>query len=853
MRLPAILMLLFCCVWQLAGNDFTPGKIANRSRDRIALSRNGEQVKVKVTSYHEWDGQAVLPQIKLEPGKWYEFSCRVQAPEVKSFYIQSKLFRNGRSIRIESEENASLDERVTLRFHSGNFERIEISLRNRCLEKSVGRTFTLSGFYFGAPREQKVRELPRLEIVPQYRSAGIYLNNCTSTDPAAFKASLFRRKKGEREFQKCELPLVYDFNAKALRASLLELESGTEYEVELDINDSGRRETLRSTFVTRSFDYPVAETVTVKSLPFKFKSGSEKGYIRYVSPRGVSLRGDETSREAINLDGLQYVILDGLDISGGRIEGISVRGAQNIVIRNCNIHHFGRIGTHRPDLDGRYYEKSYSLNNDCGVRIFNSAKVTVEKCVIHSARGTANSWFYTHPSGPNGIHIGDSRQVVLVGNDIFGSTFHRWNDAVESKGNGKLSGGVGSDAEVYGNYFAVGNDDGMELDGGQMNVRFAGNKVEDTLCGVSAAPCLIGPSYIYNNLFCGRGDVYFYKASGVKNNYSVAGTGAVFLFNNTICDYLDGVGGFSIREDERIFMKYPVFKFYSRRNLVRSSGPLCSKGVFRKEFICDTADDRMADCKDFPTEEKGVYCSKDGGKTGAPGVLPLRKTSFALDRAKVSFDAVDGKVLTGNIKVTAQKPCRLSVVCGADFFRVTPSEFELKANESRVLTVTTVPAKMTLPARFVSAFSVREPDGSSRPVLVECTTWNNPQLVAKARRNAVPGRVSAVSDDTVKIDFTVTKQCSAYLFLRCRNLSRVRYIQVALNGAKSERKMLRPAHGFENVWSIISGTTYNGKPNRPWKLAPGSYSLTVKGVAPQDITGFAVTEEPDAYRLAPGV
>ena len=73
--------------------------------------------------------------------------------------------------------------------------------------------------------------------------------------------------------------------------------------------------------------------------------------------------------------------------------------------------------------------------------------------------------------------------------------------------------------------------DSTELDGGQMNVRFFGNKAENFLCGVSIAPCVQGPSYVFRNLFVHLGDYYTGVGNGVKAGGNIS-KGKTFIFNN---------------------------------------------------------------------------------------------------------------------------------------------------------------------------------------------------------------------------------------------------------------------------------------------------------------------------------
>ena len=283
------------------GKPFYPESISNRSKDRISVSRKKESVSVRVVAYHEWDGQATLKSFPLEADREYEFSCRVVSPAIKSFYIQAFLIKGNRRIRIESEENSRLDERIVLRFNSLDFEKIEISLRNRCLEECVGGTFTVSDFFFGVVQKQTAVLPERLEVVPQFNSAGIYLNNNISSDPEKFRARLFFRRDGEAVFVPA-LPVSYDFNRKAMRASLVGLEENTGYTFKLEVDDSGKKRTFTGNFRTRSSNFPVAETIVLDKIPAEFKSGTSGGYIRYTSRPGVVLDGGNIGRAAINLE-----------------------------------------------------------------------------------------------------------------------------------------------------------------------------------------------------------------------------------------------------------------------------------------------------------------------------------------------------------------------------------------------------------------------------------------------------------------------------------------------------------------------------------------------------------------------
>jgi hypothetical protein len=124
---------------------------------------------------------------------------------------------------------------------------------------------------------------------------------------------------------------------------------------------------------------------------------------------------------------------------------------------------------------------------------------------------------------------------VIRYNDVIGSEAHWWNDAIEGAPNRDVIGGPHRDTDIYGNILAFSNDDGTELDGGQINVRFWGNWVDKALCGVSCAPNRRGPSYVFRNLFVLTGDEHFHTGAGFKmGGDQFRHPGLSFLLHNTV-------------------------------------------------------------------------------------------------------------------------------------------------------------------------------------------------------------------------------------------------------------------------------------------------------------------------------
>lgn len=110
----------------------------------------------------------------------------------------------------------------------------------------------------------------------------------------------------------------------------------------------------------------------------------------------------------------------------------------------------------------------------------------IERCYVHEPVGYTNPWngvielgefkgrkyTFTHPQGPNAVYVMQAGGgLVLRYNDFIGSQTHRYNDPVEGWENRSEIGGLAKDADVYGNVMAFGQDDAIELDGGQCNIR----------------------------------------------------------------------------------------------------------------------------------------------------------------------------------------------------------------------------------------------------------------------------------------------------------------------------------------------------------------------------------------------
>ncbi|MDO5566299.1 MAG: right-handed parallel beta-helix repeat-containing protein, partial [Planctomycetia bacterium] len=472
-----------------------------------------------------------------------QFDGIIQTDYVGIACLQVDLFQDTKKLATyTSPKNRFTTDHCSVRFPIGQADRVVLSCRLPGDEIYNGQRVWGKEYYFGKPRD--ISFTPKeheIEIVPGYQVCSVSLLNCLGRSERNFSAKLHYRKQGETQWLPA-YPPVYEPSQRTARGSIVHLQEGTTYDVQLEYTDSGRSGKFVRSFTTQTVNVPIAKTIelTQADLPLQInQSGKPDGYIRYTCKPGTTLDGGDTAISGITLKNVSYIIFENISIKGGRIHAFVLDYCKNIKIINCDISGFGQVGKQRVDYDGKYYMpgSKRGLNNHAGVCLHSCENILIERCYIHDPRGRANSWFYSHPAGPNAVFVFDTAGLALRFNDFIGSDLKRWNDVVEGGSNGSNIGSVRRDAEICGNYLAFGNDDGMELDGGQINCCFFYNRVEGCLCGVSTAPCRVGPSWLFGNLFCNPGDEFDLIGAGMKNGYGHLGRGRLHFFNNTIHGY----------------------------------------------------------------------------------------------------------------------------------------------------------------------------------------------------------------------------------------------------------------------------------------------------------------------------
>lgn len=864
-------------------------KWKNQSRNDLIVSEKGSTVQIEVKKRGKFDGSAAA-ELRQVPRGPTVFCGTVRSSRTGIAYLQVKLYRDGKELnRFSSSNNRDREEELHVQFDPKGAERVELLCRTVSEPESVGATVQFSNFQL-LPAAEFRRRLPAEKVTPGYEACSIELNHRRAADYGSFQSEVSYRPAGEKTWISA-LPLAYLPEEKSARGSLFNLKENTAYELRIFIRDGGKTETLNRSFRTLSSRVPIARTVELgpeTRLPLTIRgSGSPDGYIRYTAKPGVVLDAGTKADNVIRVDRASYIILDGLTLRGGRLNGIRLDAASHVQILNCDISGFGRIGTRRPDLDGKFYENGRALNNDAGIRIQECRDVLVERNYIHDPRGTANSWFYSHPAGPNAVFVGGTEQAVFRYNDFIGSDRHRWNDAVEGMNNGSVNGSVCRDAEIVGNYFAFGNDDGMELDGGQQNCRFLFNKSEGILCGISTAPCLAGPSYLAGNLFCRPGDELGFTNTAIKNNYSVAGAGKLYFLHNTMTGDWDAMSGYGGKKGDKTLEKFS--KGYSRNNLAAVSGGLAT-GIFRaiNDFDYDLLSTGRPELlatlqQQFRQERHGsdkapVFVNAARGNynltpdspgfragepipflagAGAPSVgvlhkdLPYRPVPFHADAARIEFPSVPAAPVSVTVTVTDpsfRSEFRIVRNEASRFIRVSPEKGTLAYGKPVVLTVSVDPKEITSARTNSGAFLIRLPNGLSRPVSVYADSTKDEVLLRKDRANVIRGKVESADKGKVQLTVDVPKSGSYYMFLRSEKVGR--RVPVSIDGGETSRLALLGQPGKAEKWHVLGSFTYAGPPNRPLSFSAGKHTIVLHEF-PGTPSGFALAARPDELLAAP--
>lgn len=659
--------------------------------------------------------------------------------------------------------------------------------------------------------------LAAVVLHPTFVSCGV---ECDAEPGAAFVAEY--RAQADADW----LPLndfVYFDATKTWRGSLLGLAEDTPYELRIKVGD-GAPET--QSFRTWRSDVPVAKTVTLDpqttAFPIRIDAqGTEDGWIRYTLPAGTKLV-NTTTNDTIVVAGARYVLLDDMTLEGGTGRfAVTVRDSQYVRVRNCDVSRWGRNGPVAYDRKGRCQDSNdKEINFDGAITLFPGAVGTViERCFIHDPNCRANSWFYSHPTGPEAVMLyKPDHSTVIRYCDFVGSDLHRFNDAVESWGNFDTDGGFNRDADVYGNFMIYCNDDCIELDGGQRNVRCFGNRFEAALCGVSIQGCMMSPVYVYDNLFSGMCDEFGAAGQTIKTGGGAHGTNATAF----VMDNLFFGPGSGIR-----MMSTLGCRLY--RNVFADGQGVQDLALSPRSF--------MVDCQTNATGRLDCYLEQ-----------PRRPVGFTLCRGKAS-DVKGDFTVTATATGTVPVAYEIRQPDAMDWFAVEPAKGAIEPGKPLVLTVKLLRDKMTDRRHYRGAFIVRTPDGLSRPVSFTTETDFVPPFRCEKPGETAIYQVSGVGPTPLcaprTFSFEVPKKGRYYFLIHASSPSRKPNVKAGVDG--EEPQAFRQQFTPYPSWVMLSPGGKFGNTIRYYDFEPGVHTVTVSGSKSVTYDAVVLTDSPGSF------
>lgn len=668
-----------------------------------------------------------------------------------------------------------------------------------------------------------------LRLVPTYVSCSA----CWGVKGEVEGIGIEYRVAGEKAWQTAEKPVYFD-DAENYRGSIFNLKEDTPYEVRIV---AGGKPLAAGKFRTWRSDVPIARTVVIDpktaKLPIVISDrGNPEGWIRYTTKPGTVLGSDAVRDSSlIVVRDAEYVIVEGITMQGGggnRNSPLFIEKSKGVRVRNCEIFGFGSAGRQvfTDKGGGCFFENSRGyadpspgrkINWHAGVMIYpETEEITIERCYIHDPRGHANAWYYSHPAGPEGIFVYRTNgSIVLRWNDIVGSDQHRWNDAIEGADNFSAAGGFNRDSDVYGNFCIYSNDDCIELDGGQQNVRCFRNRFESSLTGISIQGCMVSPVYLYENLV------------------------------PPCCDEF-GQGSQSIKTydfDEYWYAPYA----YIRGNRFGMTG---YRPVLGMTSRWDWRDDNVFVANDVPAN--------------VARKLPARNLPFMLDigiirGVEVSGSAPSAAKTSFVARSRAPQPFKVRKNFDSDWFTVSPEEGTLK-NGDNPFTVTFHPAKMSGRRHWRGAFLVRTPEGLSRCVSVyaEKTDFEQPARPVKSASTVYVTPPKPVlldranpSSGSGDLAFEIAEEGDYWFFVRGTSERRHPSVMMSVDGSEFQPAFLTMWPTYAS-WNILrpGAAIYTAKGGLdPFHLKRGRHVLRLlphKG-APATITDVAVSDQPPAF------
>lgn len=255
--------------------------------------------------------------------------------------------------------------------------------------------------------------------------------------------------------------------------SIFDLKPDTEYEIRLNLQDpdGGSAEKM---IVARTRPVPVAgknaEIINLKPGTYdtlQTKSGTSDKPVVYRCNRG------EAIFSFIDLRNRKWIFIEGLTVKNltGRARGINLSGAENCVVRRCNVNAVYGIVAYLPGATNCYI----SDNIITGINEWNAESI-----------------------GSGNMNFGEGIEMTGPGNVICYNKVSGFRDCISTM---EDKGVVNQTCiDIYNNDICTGCDDGVEADFCFSNCRIFRNRLTNCFVGLSSQPGLGGPAYFIRNV-----------------------------------------------------------------------------------------------------------------------------------------------------------------------------------------------------------------------------------------------------------------------------------------------------------------------------------------------------------------
>ena len=360
------------------------------------------------------------------------------------------------------------------------------------------------------------------------------------------------------------------------RGSIVNLEPGTEYEIELSLEKTKRKQSLKAK--TWSEDFPVAKKVAIsdsgETLVIE-QGGTAAGYVVYAPPedRKTAVIDVKNGKEHCIEVLAPFVIIRGMTLKGAGVHGIRIfGGCHDVVIEGCDISGWGRIAEDRwgRNLDSAIYSRERDLT-----------RVVIQRNRIHHPRGDSNNWKEYrpregkrepyHPEGAQTVHFTDSEgNHVIRYNTVWSDEDHQYNDIFGAGANFSVRGFPNRDSDIYGNRLSHCWDDTIESEGANCNVRIWGNYSTDCYVAIATAGTSVGPLYVWRNIGGAMRVATGQWGGGFLKTSDIMGGGRIFVFHNTILQPLEKDEDGTVSTGARTGLGWggPMVNITSRNNIL---------------------------------------------------------------------------------------------------------------------------------------------------------------------------------------------------------------------------------------------------------------------------------------------